>query len=187
MAGHRIQPVIDTGLIAWGDSLTQASSGNVVQADRWPQRLGGRFTPKRICANSGVGGERSDETLARMIVYPMTAIQVIGTGRNDVGQSVAQATTMANIASMRALIPHSRFVLWSVLAYADGTEPVGSDKRNACLALNAAIAAAYPDNYLDVFALLDDNSLRTDGLHLNVAGQRLLETAIFNFITAKGW
>lgn len=187
MAGHRTQSAIDNDLLAFGDSTSQSSSGGVAEADRWPQHLGGRFKPKRVCQNFGVGGERSDEMLLRVQAQPLLGIPIIGIGRNDVSQSIAQATTLANVAAARALIPHNRFVIWSVPAIMDGSEAPGSAKRNAVIALNAAYAATYPDNYCDVFALLDDNALRGDGLHFNVAGQRLLETALFNFVTAKGW
>lgn len=72
-------------------------------------------------------------------------------------------------------------------------------------ALNAAVRAAYPNNVVEVRAMLlangnnstQDNSdiaagnipssLRIDGIHLNAAGHNLVAKMYFDVLTAKGW
>lgn len=187
MVGRIRQPAKDGGVDIWGDSLVQSSAGGVAEADRWPQRLGTLFSPRRVACNWGVGGERSDQIAARQLVYPAGKIQGIWAGRNDVSQGTPQATTLAQIASMVAHVGDTRFFVLSVIAKTDGTEPAGSAPRDAILALNAALAAAYPANFISVFTALDDPALRNDGLHLTVAGQRIVEAAVFQFLTTKEW
>jgi lysophospholipase L1-like esterase len=71
---------------------------------------------------------------------------------------------------------------------------------------NAQLAAAYPDNYIDIHRILvnaynpndpqdvaDFNnditptSLRFDRIHLNTAGCDLVAAQIKQFLAAKGW
>ena len=83
----------------------------------------------------------------------------------------ADATWLANIASMVALATSGKFVVVSDINKTDGTEDVGSAFRTQMIARNAALSASYGANFLDVVSALDSNALRSDGLHLNATGR----------------
>lgn len=128
---------------------------------------------------------------------------IIWAGRNNYTN---QATVLSDIAAMVALqkTVEKRFLVLSILNA--NIEPIGSTAYNQIIALNTALRAAYPRNYVDVREALiraydpaqpqdvtDFNndvlpsSLRSDALHLNTAGYGVVAQTIKNVLTLKNW
>lgn len=144
----------------WGDSLT----------DGYAAAFAAAYNPPRQVYNGGVGGETTTQELARMVASTLYRGRVtIIWDRITTGE--ASATWLANIASMVALAASGKFVVVSDINKTDGTEDVGSEFRTAMIARNAALASAYGANFLDVVDDLDDDTLRTDGLHLTTTAR----------------
>jgi lysophospholipase L1-like esterase len=97
-----------------------------------------------------------------------------------------------------------RFIVLSLLN--TGNEPPGSDPYLRKTQINDALAARYPDRYLDVRRILVERydperaddvadhandappaSLRSDEEHLNAAGYAVIADAVAAFIRSKGW
>lgn len=141
-------------------------------------------------------------------IYPDTlrqdeAINVFWMGQNDGGSSAAILPALAAcVANLKTL--NKRFVVVGV--HGDPLLIAGSAGQTALLASNAAVMAAYPNNYIDMRVVLvaaynpalpqdviDHNnnvvptSLRSDAIHLNDAGYALVAQTIDAFVTSKGW
>ena len=135
-------------------------------------------------------------------------------GRNDLGDSQAQTKVASAIAGCVAYLKNytKRFVVLSVLNGA--SEITGTANYIQIAAINAYLAATYPNNYLDVREYLVTNalaimaaagltvqpadttaiagdaappSLRADDVHLHQPAYDAIGTQIANFIAAKGW
>jgi lysophospholipase L1-like esterase len=131
-------------IVAWGDSLTNAQ-----QYNSYPAQLSTLL--KKTVLGEGITTETSTQILARMLLrtdlYSATAI--IWAGRNDYS---TPTTVEANIASMVAALGHNRYVILSVL---NGSGEVkGSAGYGQIISINTYLAALYPNNYIDVRALL---------------------------------
>ena len=121
-------------------------------------------------------------TLAPKKVYFML-------GRNDVATSVAQATTLANYATIISALTGAGidYRIISIL-------PSGTSLNTNILALNAALQALYPTKYIDIYSdfnagsgLIKYNLQSGDGTHLSAQGQTqvansLLTTSPLSFI-----
>lgn len=129
-------------------------------------------------------------------------VSVIWAGRNDV--SAGQTTqTVDNIARMTARIDAGRFIVLSIPNSAD--EKRGTPGYATVTALNRALAARFPHNFIDVRSALvahantDDAdqrnrhadvvpvSLRVDNLHLNADGYRIVAEQVAGFVNQRGW
>lgn len=183
-----IPKTLDNDIQAWGDSLTENSAGGITEDYRWPYTLGTSFTPARSVENRGVGGESAIQIRDRLLldVVPNRQICIFWAGRNGV-LTLSPDAIVATIATMVASVSDGRWVVVSVPWFVDGTEPVGSSQRNAVIALNTTIQVAWPDNYVDVTAFLEDPSTRSDGLHLSNTGSAIVRDKILALILAKGW
>lgn len=126
------------------------------------------------------------------------AVALIWAGRND---AAAPDTVRATIAAMAARAAGGRYLV--------GAVPAGADDDAGVLAglaaLNAALAAAHGDRFVDLVAALqaghdgspDDladiaagltpRSLRSDAVHLNAAGNALARTVWHDAVLAMGW
>lgn len=195
-----------THVACWGDSLT---AGNYVQdptkplSGGWPyQAL--TLDPTRWYYNGGVGGETSAQIESRMLAatdkHPWDT--VIWAGRNDIADAAADtAAIKANIAAMVAALGHNRYVVLSILC--GSGETIGTPVHDLILQLNNDLAATYPNNYLDIRALLvaqynpndpqdvtdhtndiTPSSLRTDSLHLNDAGYQYVAEQVIAWLNA---
>lgn len=169
---------IDYDYTAFGDSLTEASSGGIPEGQRWPARLGTMTSPPRLISNRGIGGETSTQIVARILASPSPPIQGtwIWMGRNDPSNGINQATSLANVQSAVAWCgANQRYCVIGVLPKTDGTEDPGSPARIAIDALNAAILALVGQvHFLSLAGMQDNPAYRNDGLHLNALGQSVL-------------
>lgn len=112
---------------------------------------------------------------------------VIWAGRNDLATKTA-AQIFATLQSMVTWHGTAApFMILSIIPFADGSEPVGSSTRTKIIDANALIQAAWPDNFLDVLTPLDDNALRSDGLHLNQTGTDLVASLVLAKIENENW
>ena len=91
-------------------------------------------------------------------------------GVNDVATAVAQATTLANIAAIKALF----VAQWPGVAFwacqQPGTTGAHAGLNTAITALNAALLAAYPGRCLVVPPDWNATTDTYDGIHHSVAG-----------------
>jgi lysophospholipase L1-like esterase len=184
----------------WGDSLTAGNEdGTGVTYPLELQRLTGRSV-----FNGGGGGDTSTQIATRMIAATdkYGYCSIIWAGRNNYG---SQATVLSDVASMVAALTTSPkcFVVLSVLNGNFANEFIGQSNYIQIANLNAALAAAYPGNYLDVRTPLvaafqsgipqdvtdhandiPPSSLRFDNIHMNAAGYRLVAATVAPFINA---
>jgi lysophospholipase L1-like esterase len=139
----------------WGDSLTQGNQDftGVSYPSVLQQRLG---VP---VYNEGVDGQTSTQIAARMLaatnMYGDT--DVFWAGRNDYKQpSDPESQILSNIASMvNALTSSPQKYLVLSVPNGDGIWDLkGTQDYNRIMALNSALAAAYPHHYLDIRSYL---------------------------------
>ena len=139
----------------WGDSLTQGNQDltGVSYPGALQQLLG---VP---VYNEGIDGQTSTQIATRMLaatnMYSDT--DVFWAGRNDYKQLTdPESQILSNIASMVNALTSSpkRYVVLSV-PNSDGIWDLkGTWDYNRIMALNSALAAAYPNHYLDIRSYL---------------------------------
>lgn len=179
----------------WGDSLTDGTGASgpsgiypeVLRMSRWP--ASGVY-------EGGVGGETSTQIKDRMVADTIRRdwTTVIWAGRNNFANG---ATVLADIETMVNSLSHKRFVILSIVNKADGTENTGSTAHTQITALNAALAAKYPANYIDIRSQIVAASAGTgdapnaswtaDGLHLNNTGYTYVAGKVSDFLRTSGW
>lgn len=180
---------------AWGDSLTAGASFTP-----YPTALS-NLNEGALTYNLGVSGETSAQVRTRFLADTTKHgyFTIIWVGHNDVADLSGVAD---DVADMVAALGHSNYLVMSMLNDEDQT--VGTGNYNAIVALNAALAAAHPDNFLDIrtelVAAYDPNeaqdvldhandvpptSLRTDHLHLNTAGYAVVAARVNAFLAAQ--
>lgn len=184
-----------SSLAVWGDSLARGVAPALA-----------REYPDRAVFNGGNGGNTSVQVADRMLADALHTdwITVLWAGRNNV-REVAQV-----MSDLTACVRHlrsdnqDRFVVLSVLN--GRSEPKGSAGYSLVMTLNAALATAFPGNYLDIRAhlasladpavpqdLIDQakdlvpSSLRSDALHLNVRGNAAAAARIKASLDSRGW
>ena len=132
-------------------------------------------------------------------------IALFWAGRNNINDLVAWTQKMVD--HMVGFTP--RFLVLSVITGAG--EGTGNTGHTAIVAANAALAAAFPDNYIDIRRHLIDNglaqagiaptsqdtadiaadtvpaSLRGDQIHLNAAANRVVARKVAERIIAQKW
>ena len=186
-------------IACWGDSLTAGAGGkpypSVLQdADS----IGGRKV-----FNGGIGGQTSKQIKERFLADPekLGDLTIIWAGRNNYGQSYE---VECDIAEMVSKLKTNRFLVLSILNM--GSEGAGTGGHTAILALNKDLASQYPDNFVDIRSVLVDaydkhspddvanhasdvppKSLRSDGIHLNEAGYKLVAMKVLDTLKAKNW
>jgi len=139
----------------WGDSLTQGNQD--LTGVSYPGVLGQLVSVPIY--NEGIDGQTSPQIAARMLaaknMYGYTG--VLWAGRDDYKQkSNPESDVLANIASMVNALTSSpkRYLVLSV-PNGDGVwELKGTEVYNRIMALNSAMAAAYPDHYFDIRSYL---------------------------------
>ncbi len=128
---------------------------------------------------------------------------VIWAGNNNFAD---QPTILTDVANMVALLKPSqkRFVIMGLTNA--NVRPAGSADYAKIIAVNQALRAAYPRNYLDIREALvrsynpndaqdvtdfnndvPPSSIRVDAIHLNTAGYAIVAQAVKNFLTSKNW
>ena len=134
------------------------------------------------------------------------SIQVLWLGRNDASPWTGLDTTIANCVSK--LSQPKRAIIIGVLNAQD--ETIGTARYNAIAAINATIAAAFPNNYIpstpptaaefaaqnwtpssqdntDVANGIIPASWHSDNVHLNTYGYQLFAGRIYNMMQNFGW
>ena len=135
-------------------------------------------------------------------------LQVLWYGRNDVyatdfSSRVLTALT-ASVNHMKYL--NKRFIILSITNRTGLTEIKGTTAYNNIISVNKAIQDLYPENYIDIRALMvrsynpgipqdvidfnndcPPSSLMFDDTHFNAAGYAIIARAIKQFIENRGW
>ena len=110
----------------------------------------------------------------------------------------------SNIAQCIAFLSNRKFIVMSLLNA--GNEGIGTSSYAQLAQINADLARAYPDNFLDIRGILINNydptnpkdvqdhnndvppgSLRNDNEHLNDKGYGIVAQKIADFLAAKSW
>ena len=104
--------------------------------------------------NGGVGGNTSTQIATRMLAATdkYGDITIIWAGRTNYW---SQSQVLADVASMVSVLSSPKqFLVMSVLNGNLPGETKGSSNYNAIVSMNNALAAAYPNNYLDIRSYL---------------------------------
>lgn len=181
-------------VVAWGDSMTYGTGADHPDKGQktWPKWFT-EFSGVKV-VKKGVGGESSKQIRDRMLAEPALhkEFTVIWAGRNNYQ---GPEWVKRHIAEMVAALGHENYL---VVGITNGVlEPKGDRKLRIIDALNADLKAVYGVRFVDVRPLLvaaydknneqdvidHDNdvvpsSLRSDKLHLNTAGYRIVAQAI---------
>ena len=166
---------IDAGdIIFLGDSITAGGQWN-------------EMFPGLPARNRGIGGDRSDDLLARLdgIVAERAAKIFVKIGTNDLGTGMAPKSIIANYEQLLDRIAEAQP---STKVYMQSVLPRSAAYQTRIESLNASLRALAEKRglaYIDLYPsfLADDGSIRaeltSDGLHLSGAGyrewQRLLD------------
>jgi hypothetical protein len=138
-------PTPQNPVAAWGDSLTYGNQDS--SAITYPGEL--QETINTPVYNGGVVGQTSTQIAQRMLAatdkFGDTAI--LWVGRNNYTQ---QSQVLSDIASMVHALTAKKYLVLSVPNADDQTEIKGATNYNTIMALNSALEAAYPNNYLDI-------------------------------------
>lgn len=166
-------PIAAGDIVFLGDSITEGG--------RWNEMF-----PDHAVRNRGIGGDRTNEILARLdhiLVGPPSMI-FINIGTNDLSENVGVDTILENY---RLILDRTMAALPDTKVYVQSLFPRAASDRNRVEALNAGIRSISEERgmiYLDLYPnfLGEDGAIKDaltyDGLHLSGAGyqewQRLL-------------
>ncbi|TBA38412.1 SGNH/GDSL hydrolase family protein [Rhizobium ruizarguesonis] len=197
-----------TNMIAFGDSFTELAY--LVDVNQhWTNIVAARMG--RLVADAGIGGQTStqvtDRSIADVNYTDRAHIFFCGTNGPDSGHTV-----LGDIQNAVAdLAPGTKFLI--LPSFNSSNEPAGSAGYINKMANNAAVAAAFPNNWLDIRSMLialqapgqpyQDgtayagdylsanlryfNGTSTDALHPNATCVALYANMIADWIEAHGW
>lgn len=176
-----------SGLIScWGDSLTEGAGGKpypAILAEALP-------AGQRTVFNCGIGGQKSGQIAQRFHATSerFADTSVIWAGRNNYGETDA---ILADIEGMVDSLTTDHYLVLAILNM-EG-ETAGGGALAAIDRLNRGLERRYPGHFLDIRRILVDaydaklpgdvsdhaadlppRSLRSDAIHLNSAGYRLV-------------
>lgn len=171
-------PAPPRDIVIWGDSLSTDTYGRTLA----------RLLVGRKVIMHGVPGEDGAQISKRFFADQSTInwINVVW-DRHWTNESVKQY--MAELKPMIDALKGQRFIVISDirrLSSDNATDDIASDAASV-VAMNKALVAAYPDNFLDVTSFLEDPTTRADGLHLTPQGYDAVANAIAEFVKSKGW
>jgi lysophospholipase L1-like esterase len=173
----------------WGDSITYYGYPAYLQD----------LMPGSTVSNDGVAGEGSSQIAARMVAATSrySDVHVFWIGVND---SWSQSNILNALASMVAVLPHSRYlILMPVTGESNYAPPAAPHMAN----LKSAIEAAYPNNFFDIRGYLltrgnggaEDNadisadtvpsSLRVDNIHPKTHMSRICAEHVFLWLSSN--
>lgn len=156
----------------------------------------------RIAITTGVGGTAIDEQYARVAAAPglgHTGIYVHWDGSASSALTLSQS--MGYYEGIINRLNHTRFVIIPPVRLAAATV----NNNTIASQTQAAIAARWPNNYIDAQAILashatspgddsdvsgnyvPDSLLQVDNTHLTSTGMGYISDAVLAFLTAKGW
>lgn len=173
----------------WGDSITYYGYPAFLQD----------LMPDSTCYNYGVPGEGSAAIASRMVAATARYgdIHIFWVGVNDAWH---QATIMAALEDMVAVLSHSRYLILMTVTGEGGYAPPAAPHMAD---LKAAIEALYPDNFFDIRSYLmsrgngsvEDNadiaadtvpsSLRVDAIHPKTHMSRICAEQVFLWLSAN--
>ncbi len=183
-------------IVAWGDSMTYGTGADhpAKGEKTWPKWFT-EFSGIKVI-KKGVGGESSKQIRDRMLAEPALhkEFTVIWAGRNNYP---GPEWVKTHIAEMVAALKHDHYL---VVGITNNTlEPKDSERLKIMDTLNADLKATYGIRFVDVRPLLvaaydktlpqdvadHENdvvpaSLRSDKLHLNTAGYKVVAQAIYD-------
>lgn len=190
-------------IVALGDSMA-AGSGASVSANQWNYLL--TTALKRTLVLMGYPGVSSATVLANWlsnVPSHFDKLPIIFCGHNFTQTTDPVSDIAAMIAQLTTDPRRRRFLVVSPLQ--SSANATNSSGFLAIAALRAPLKAAYPNNYVDLYAYLatkgdggaTDNadiaagytptSLRADSIHLNDAGQAHEATLYQAELTKRGW
>ncbi len=173
----------DARILAFGDSLTYGTG--VTESDSYPRVLESLLGREVI--RSGIPGEVSSAGLLRLpeeLDRYQPQLVVLLHGGNDILRRHAPNSTYNNLRSMIELI-RSRgieVVLIGVPGFSLMLQAPSADTQYDKVAEELAV----PYDGESLPALLYDNQYKSDSIHLNVEGYRLLATAIRDLLERAG-
>lgn len=188
-------------IVAWGDSLTQGTGGN---GDSWPAWFT-RLSDGIPVINKGVGGQTSTQIKERMLAAKDLhgKFTVIWAGRNNAFDQ--KGTVQADIAAMVAALDTPKYLVVGIPNGAKEPQD-GPDRWKLTLIdkLNASLKETYGARFVDIRPILVEagdpsqpqdgedraanvvpSSLRSDALHLNSAGYKIVARAILDAYLAN--
>ncbi|OWV67950.1 hypothetical protein ATY76_13580 [Rhizobium sp. R339] len=193
---------------AFGDSFT-ALDYLTNPAERWTNIVAARMG--RRIYNGGIGGQKTDQVTQRKLddedYFDRAMIYFAGTNGAAAGHTVL-GDVQAAVSDLPA---GAKFLI--LPSFNTENEFVGTAGYNAKMANNAAVAAAFPNNFLDVRSMLValsapgqpfadaaayagdyvcdalrfDNGSSIDSLHLGANGVALMAGYIGDRLIADGW
>jgi len=160
-------PIEAGDVVLLGDSITAAGQWNEI-------------FPGRAVRNRGIGGDRTDDLLARLdgIVAVPAAKLFLKIGTNDLGTGVAPEAIVANYEELLDRIAEAQP---TTTVYVQSVLPRAADYRMRVESLNERLRALATQRglaYVDLYPafLAEDGSIRDeftyDELHLSGAGYR---------------
>lgn len=183
-------------IVAWGDSLTQGTGG---KGDSWPVWFT-RMSDGIGVISKGVGGQTSTQIKERMLAGKELhgKFTVIWAGRNNAFDQ--KGTVQTDIAEMVAALGADNYLIVGIPNSAK--EPKDGPERwklNLIDKLNASLKETYGTRFVDIRPILVEaydpsqpldvkdhadnvvpSSLRSDALHLNSAGYKVVAQAILD-------
>lgn len=162
-------------VVVWGDSLSTNTFGPKLES----------LLPGRDVVMQGVPGEDGAAISRRRIASDAfdSRITVIW-DRHYTGEDADRY--IADLQPIFDRLQDDRYVVLSDIRSMGSDLDVDADRRITD-ATNALLRRAHPDNFLDLTDVLENPSLRTDGLHLTPGGNDLVAQRLAEFITRKGW
>lgn len=170
----------DASILAFGDSLTYGTGAN--DNESYPAVLGGLIGRKVI--NAGVPGETSSDGLARLprvLEDTQPALVILCLGGNDFLRKLDPQQTRANLERMISMIQANRIPL-ILIAVPQMRLFGGSDPLYGELAEKHRVLIE-DDMLADI---LHDRDLKSDPIHPNAAGYRLMADALAAMLKKSG-
>jgi lysophospholipase L1-like esterase len=176
--------------VALGDSLTAWPT-----ASPWPSRLDAKDSRLTLVHNAGVPGDTTAQMLSRfkrdVVAYNPQVLFVLG-GTNDMGKSISQATSIANLRAIivAAQAKKMRVFLLTVPPQSSSSAAPVINSFNAAL---LHLANSYRVVLIDIHAPLSTSTgvyqtkFTSDGLHFNSLGAQTVANAVYSRIHRLGY
>jgi len=176
--------------VSMGDSLTAWPSDNP-----WPDRLDKVDANLRMLHNAGVPGDTTADMRARfdrdVLAYKPQVVFILG-GTNDLGHSVSQATTIANLKAMLLAAKAKGIRVFLMTIPPDSYTGMAGQINS----LNAAIVRLGNANsvvVVDIHAPLSTSDgvyvrkFTSDGLHFSALGAATVASAVYSRVHRLGY
>lgn len=153
LIGTQKSSIAQSPLTAWGDSLTSGTGATTPAIGNYLSQTNVLMSGVYKTTNGGVGGNTSTQIATRMLAatgnYGDTTI--IWAGNNNYS---SPATVLSDVASMVAALTTKNYVVMCVVNGDYVARWKGTTDYNTIVALNASLAAAYPQNYINIRSTL---------------------------------